>query len=63
MKTLLPIILSALIASPVLADITLIQDTLVNGVKSRTTMFIKGNKLRTDNVRLLLSSWIPPPAT
>lgn len=49
MKTLLPIILSALIASPVLADITLIQDTQVNGVKSRTAMFIKGNKVRTDN--------------
>lgn len=29
------------------ADITLVQDTLLNGIRSRTTMWIKGDKMRT----------------
>ncbi len=31
------------------ADITLVQDTLLNGIRSRTTMWVKGDKMRTDN--------------
>lgn len=31
------------------ADIVLVQDTLLQGASSRTTMSIKGNKVRTDN--------------
>ena len=31
------------------ADITLVQDTLLNGVASRTTMWVKGPLVRTDN--------------
>lgn len=31
------------------ADLTLVQDTLLNGVRSRTTMWVKGDKMRTDN--------------
>lgn len=49
MKTILPFILSALVSTSAFADITLVQDTKVNGVSSsRTTMSIKGDKIRTD---------------
>ncbi len=49
MKTLLPVILAAFTMTPALADITLIQDTSVGEIKSRTTMFVKDGKVRTDN--------------
>ncbi len=39
----------ALLATAARADITLVQDTLLNGVSSRSTMWIKGDKVRTDN--------------
>ena len=31
------------------ADLTLVQDTLLNGVRSRTSMWVKGDKMRSDN--------------
>lgn len=34
---------------PVRADITMVQDMILNGVSSRTTLRIKGDKVRTDN--------------
>lgn len=37
------------IATTAFADITMVQDTLLNGVSSRTTMYVKGAKVRTDN--------------
>ena len=49
MKTLLPIILSAIASTSALADLTLVNETQLSGVKSRTTMWIKGDKARTDN--------------
>lgn len=39
----------AFLATAARADITLVQDTLLNGVSSRSTMWIKGDKVRTDN--------------
>lgn len=52
MKThaLLSLSVSLLLLQPAArADITLVQDTLLNGVSSRSTMWIKGDKVRTDN--------------
>ncbi len=52
MKNTLPALilsLACLTAAPALADITLVQDTLLNGVSSRSTMWIKGEKTRSDN--------------
>ncbi len=52
MKNTLPALilsLACLTAASALADITLVQDTLLNGVSSRSTMWIKGDKVRTDN--------------
>jgi hypothetical protein len=49
MKILLSLTLTAMVSTSVLADITLVQDTLLNGVSSRSTMWIKGDKIRTDN--------------
>ncbi len=36
-------------AASVRADLVMVQETSLNGVKSRTTMSIKGNLMRTDN--------------
>ena len=49
MKTILPLLLSAVVSTSAFADVTLIQDTLLNGISSRTTMMVKGDKVRTDN--------------
>ncbi len=49
MKTLLPLILSAIVSTSALADLTLVNETQLNGAKSRTTIWIKGDKARTDN--------------
>ena len=49
MKTILPLIISAVISTSAFADVTLIQDTLLNGISSRTTMMVKGDKVRSDN--------------
>ena len=52
MKThaLLSLSVSLLLLQPAArADITLVQDTLLNGVSSRSTMWIKGDKVRADN--------------
>lgn len=49
MKTLLPFILSAIFSTSALADLTLVNETQLNGIKSRTTMWIKGDKTRADN--------------
>ncbi|MBL9153961.1 MAG: DUF4412 domain-containing protein [Verrucomicrobiales bacterium] len=43
------ILLALLSAFPARADITMVQDTIVNGVSSRSTMWIKGDKARSDN--------------
>jgi len=49
MKTLLLFIIPAVLSTSVLADLTLVNETEFNGLKSRTTMRIKGNKVRSDN--------------
>ncbi|MCB1088877.1 MAG: DUF4412 domain-containing protein [Verrucomicrobiae bacterium] len=49
MKITLPIAICLLATTSARADITLEQDMLLNGVSSRTTMWIKGDKVRTDN--------------
>lgn len=49
MKITLPIAICLLATASARADITLEQDMLLNGVSSRTTMWIKGDKVRTDN--------------
>ena len=61
MKTFLPCILAAGFSTSVLADLTIVNETQFNGVKSRTTMWIKGDKVRTDNDTT--SSVIMNPAT
>lgn len=49
MKTLLSLTATLLAVAPAFADITLVQETLLKGIASRTTMWIKGDKVRTDN--------------
>ncbi|MCB1090708.1 MAG: DUF4412 domain-containing protein [Verrucomicrobiae bacterium] len=49
MKITFPIAICLLATTSARADITLEQDMLLNGVSSRTTMWIKGDKVRTDN--------------
>lgn len=50
MKTkLIPLVLLAAAASVARADVTLVNETLLNGVSSRSTMWIKGDKVRVDN--------------
>ena len=42
-------LLAALTVTSAMADITLVNETLLNGVSSKSTMWIKGDKVRTDN--------------
>lgn len=45
----LTLLLAALTVTSAMADITLVNETLLNGVSSKSTMWIKGDKVRTDN--------------
>lgn len=49
MNALLTLTAALATATAALADVTLIQDTLLRGIPSRTTMYIKGDKVRTDS--------------
>lgn len=48
MKTTL-LLAFAFLTSTAFADVTLVQDTLLNGVAMRSTMYVKGGKVRSDN--------------
>ena len=49
MKNYIVLGLTALLTTSAFADITLVQETLLNGISSRTNMWIKGDKMRTDS--------------
>lgn len=49
MKPILVLSLILIATASAMADVTLVQDTLLNGVSTRTTMWVKGDKVRTDN--------------
>jgi hypothetical protein len=45
----LTLLLASLTITSAMADITIVNETLLNGVGSKSTMWIKGDKVRTDN--------------
>lgn len=45
----LTLLLASLTITSAMADITIVNETLLNGIGSKSTMWIKGDKVRTDN--------------